>query len=161
MKTRRDTRVQRTLRAIERAVLNEVTISPAWRRAATVAAPTLAVAAVIRWWSIGVYHPGVHGAVGVDVSTVIFLVAMLMSLTAVRTAQFRWCFAAAFTSGIATVTGAGAVWWHQTTAAAGSMVWAVISAVSAAVLTACWLAVALTPLDRSQPDMRAHQIASR
>lgn len=162
MRSGSDTHVEDTLRAIERAVLHDIRISPRWRATATAAAAVMAGAAAIRWWSNDAAHPAGHGsAVVVPVTTGIFLLAALMSMVALRTRVFRWCGAAAFTSALAAVSGLGALWWQQTGQTPDPLVWTLLCTAAVVVLTVTWLAVVLTPLEWSQPDMRAHYTASR
>ena len=54
----------------------------------------------------------------------------------------------------ATAAGFGAVWWCQTSPARVAVWWPLAGFIAAAVLAVCWLGVVLTPLERSQPDMR-------
>jgi hypothetical protein len=94
----------------------------------------------------------------------ICLVAIAMSLLtaavstlAVLIRRFRWCCAAAYAGGLSTVTGVGVVWWHQSappTQTHGPVAWMVIGVLCSAWLTATWLTVIVTPLGRSQPDIR-------
>ena len=64
------------------------------------------------------------------------------------------CCAPLYLSGVATAAGFGAVWWCQTSPARVAVWWPLAGFVAAAVLAVCWLGVVLTPLERSQPDMR-------
>lgn len=86
-----------------------------------------------------------------------FTLAAILSVAAIGLRRFRWCCAAAYVTGIATVLGLGTVWWHQTTPpgrSAGPSAWMFVGALACATLTALWLIVILTPLERSQPDLR-------
>lgn len=162
MRTERDTYVEDTLRGIEQSVLHEVRIRPGWRTTASVAATTLGLAAVCRWWSAGAAAAEAHGGGAVvSATTAIFLLAALVTTVAVRLPRFRWCCAAACTSWFASVTGMAALWWHRTAPAPDSLVWTLICALAVVVLTATWLAVVLTPLEESQPDMAAKRNVDR
>jgi hypothetical protein len=78
----------------------------------------------------------------------------MASATALWRKRFRVCCAALYLSGVATAAGFGAVWWCQTSPARVAVWWPLAGFVAAAVLAVCWLGVVLTPLERSQPDMR-------
>lgn len=161
MRTRaRQEPVERTLRTIEQQVLEEVWIGRKARVAATVATAALGTAAIGRWWNSGASTlPMLHGDTVVQVTTVVFLTACAMSLLALRMKHFRWCCAAAYTSALSTVLGVGALWWHQTARSSDRLHWILLAAAAAALLTATWIVVILTPLDRSQPDMRTRRTA--
>lgn len=86
-----------------------------------------------------------------------FTLAAILSAAAIGLRRFRWCCAAAYVTAIATVLGFGTVWWHQTAPpgrSAGPTGWMVVGVLACATLTVTWLTVILTPLDRSQPDLR-------
>ena len=89
------------------------------------------------------------------VVAILFSLAAATSATALWRKRFRVCCVALYLSGVATAAGFGAVWWCQTSPARVAVWWPLAGFVAAAVLAVCWLGVALTPLDRSQPDMRA------
>lgn len=160
MRTGRDAYIENTLRGIERRVLQEIKIARVWRITATVAASVLAVAAVARWWSAGAAHPVAHGGGGVlPATTVVLLLAALISAVALRKRRFRWCCAAVFISWLGSVTGVAGLWWHRTAPAPDPLLWTLLATIAVVVLTVTWLVVVLTPLERSQPDMRARHTA--
>ncbi|MCV7220986.1 hypothetical protein [Mycolicibacterium elephantis] len=145
------TQVERALRDIEHRVLEEVWISGTRRVAAAVAATALGIAAVLHWWGTNAAE---HPAVIPHVTTVILLLAWMVSVLALCMRRFRWCCAAVCTSWVSTVTSVGALWWRQTAQASYPLVWITVGCLAAVVLTTVWFGVILTPLDRSQPDMR-------
>lgn len=69
--------------------------------------------------------------------------------------RFRWCCGAAYTAALSTVTSLAALWWHQTAVGSDPLVWTLLAAFASVTLTVTWLATILTPLEDSQPDMRA------
>jgi hypothetical protein len=159
---RQDAYIENTLRGIERRVLQEIKITRAWRIAATWAVGVLAVAAVARWWSAGAIHPVAHGGGAVlPATTAVLLLAAFLSAVALRKRRFRWCCAAVIICWVGSVTGMAALWWHRTTPAPDPLVWTVLCTVAVVVLTVTWLVVLLTPVERSQPDMRVWHTAGR
>lgn len=142
----RDQSLEAALKQIEHRVLDDVHL-PAWaRRVAWVAAAVLIVAGVTTW-AVGGGLPLATSAVGVG--------AAVCSIVTLRRRRFRWCVASAYLSGLSTAAGVGAYWWCQTSSAVAILtVSAGVSAVAAAALTAVWVAVAITPVKDSHPDMR-------
>ena len=50
--------------------------------------------------------------------------------------------------------GIGAFWWVRTGRPDAPLTWLLLADIAVVVLTALWLAVIVTPIERSQPDMR-------
>lgn len=142
--------VEHALRAVERHVLEEVWLGTVQRATATAATTALGAAVLGHW--LCALRP--HGGSFLQPATVTFLVACVAALQALYVRRFRWCCVAMITSGLATVAGAGTYWWYQTAPVPTPSVWIAVSAAAAAVLTVAWLGVVLTPLEKSQPDMR-------
>ncbi|NGX07901.1 hypothetical protein BKG76_22560 [Mycobacteroides franklinii] len=157
MRTQRpDVGLEDTLRAIERGVLEDVWMSRPRRWTALLAATVLGVAAVSRWSNLGAHaRPSLHVDAVVPGTSIMFLVACVVSLVALRRRRFRWCCAAAYAAALSTVISLAALWWHQTAGGSDPLVWTLMAALAAATLTVTWLATILTPLEDSQPDMRA------
>lgn len=145
----RDQSIEATLKQIEHRVLDEIHV-PLWaRRTARVAAVVL-IATGITTSLVG--H---HGAAVPLAASMLGAGAAMCSLVSLGVRRFRWCVAAACLSGVSTVAGVGAFWWCQTSSAGVTLaVSSGMSAVAAAALTAVWVAVAITPVTDSQPDMR-------
>jgi hypothetical protein len=55
---------------------------------------------------------------------------------------------------LAAVIGIGAFWWVRTARTGTGLSWLVVADVATVTLTLGWLAVIVTPIERSQPDMR-------
>lgn len=147
--------VETELRAIERAVFEDVWISPARARVLAATATTLAAMAVALRASGEAASAGTRGGQWISlVALALFALAASMSAFALARRRFRWCCMATCVSALATVDGAGAFWWHHT-AHTASWLPAALGTVTAAALTATWLGVCLAPLNSSQPDMRA------
>lgn len=143
------TSLEAMLASIRDHVLEDVWIGGARRSVAAVLACGLAATAL---FGIGAaYRDGQWVAV---VSDVLFISLSAFTLIALYRTRFKWCCAAAYSGGLATVAGAGGYWWHHT-AHIGSPLPAALSTIAAAALTAHWLSIVVTPVDRSQPDMRA------
>lgn len=139
-----------TLRVIEAKVLEEVWIgSVRWGVGVGLSVVLVAVSA---WWCGG---PG-HASGGVPTtSAVLFVVAALTSAMAVFRRRYRWCCAALYCCGLATVIGIGAFWWLRTGRHSAGLGWLVLADVAAIGLMLCWATVVVTPIERSQPDMRS------
>ncbi|MCX8556968.1 hypothetical protein OS121_18065 [Mycolicibacterium mucogenicum] len=146
MSTRHAIDLEHTLSAIGRRVFDEVWIGPARRYPTAAAVVVLAVSAGVSWSES---HRWV-----LKVIAILFTLAAVASATALWRKRFRACCAALYLSGVATAAGFGAVWWCQTSPARVAVWWPLAGFVAAAVLAVCWLGVVLTPLERSQPDMR-------
>lgn len=153
MLTRADT-LERMLRGIERRVLHEISLGRLRSVAIGVLGPTLAVSAVV-WWCDLFAHRSPGAALRVPtVAFVILVVAALSSIMALGARRFRWGCAAAYSCALATVVGIGAFWWLRTGPAESSVGWLVVADLAALVLAIAWLSVLVTPVHRSQPDMR-------
>ena len=157
MQVRRDRApVEQMLNTIERRVLEEVWIGASARRTMAVAATVLGVVAIAAWnhdTPLGAdsgYNDWVPKA-----AAAAFLLAAGTSLLALFRKRFRWCCTAACVSAKSAATGFGALWWYCTTPNAETAWSTPLGCVGAVTLTATWLVVTFTPLDRSQPDMRA------
>ena len=142
----RDQSIEATLKQIEHRVLDDVYLPP-WARRVAWAGTTVLFITVFAAWIIG-------GAVPV-IASVLGAGAAICSVVTLRGRRFRWCVAAAYLSGLSTAAGVGAFWWCQTSSAVAALTISTgVSAVAAAALTAVWVAVAITPVRDSQPDMR-------
>lgn len=142
----RDRSIEATLKRIEHRVLDDVHLA-AWARHAAWVASAVLVLAGVTVWVVGAGVPLATSALGVG--------AAACSVVALRRRRFRWCVAAAYLSGLSTVAGVGAFWWCQTSSAGSILaVLAAVSAVAAAALTAVWVAVSITPVMDSHPDLR-------
>jgi hypothetical protein len=139
------------LRRISQRVLEDVWIS---RRAMVV---TLAAATALGGAAATGWRTDVHSIWMSRVAIALFLLTAVLSAVALWRRRFRWCCAAAYAGGLSTVAGLGMVWWHQTapaTLSSGPSAWMTVGVLCAAILTAAWLRLILTPLERSQPDIR-------
>lgn len=139
-----------TLRTIEDRVLDEVWI-PGWRLAAGGLALLVLAVSSVRWWCIA--DTGASHGVPM-VGLVMFALAGAASSAALARRRYRWCCAAAYCSGLATVVGVGALWWLRTGHHAIGLAWLVAADLAAMALAGHWLTLVLTPIERSQPDMR-------
>jgi len=145
----REQSIEATLKQIEHRVLDEVHQSPWMRRVAWIAAVVL-LAATTTVWVVG-YGGGVLPLVAASFGAA----AAIVSFVTLWRRRFRWGVAAAYLSGLSTVTGIGAYWWCHTSVEAGPLAVATaVAGLAAATLTAVWVAVAITPVVESQPDMR-------
>lgn len=145
----RDKSIEATLNRIEHRVLDEVHLPSRACRVGWVAA-TVVIATAITTWAVG--HDG--GAVPL-VASGLGAGTAICSAVSLRRRRFRWVVAAAYLSGLSTVAGVGAFWWSQTSSAVSTLAVSTgLSAVATAALTAVWVAVAMTPVKDSQPDMR-------
>ncbi|MEE6170164.1 MULTISPECIES: hypothetical protein [unclassified Mycolicibacterium] len=138
-----------TLRVIEANVLEEVWIGSV--RYGVGMGLSAVLSAVSAWWCLG---PG-HASGGVPVvSAVMFGLAAVTSAMAVLRRRYRWCCAALYCCGLATVIGVGAFWWLRTGRHNAGLGWLVLADAAAIGLMLCWATVVVTPIERSQPDMR-------
>jgi hypothetical protein len=157
-----DHHIDATLRRIWQRVLDDIWISrPA--RLITVVVVIISVCAAATGWADVNAGPTARMPICLVAAAMSLLTAAASSL-AVLLRRFRWCCVAAYAGGLSTVTGMGVVWWHQSAPPAqthGPAAWMVIGVLCSAWLTATWLRVIITPLERSQPDIRkAAQITS-
>lgn len=126
-------------------------MSSAWR--ATGAALALALAAMASvWWFEALAKASPRGIPAVAV--VALVAASAVSACAIRLRRYRWCCAAAYCCGLAAVIGIGAFWWTRTGKTGIGLSWLVFADLITVTLTVGWLAVIVTPIERSQPDMR-------
>lgn len=155
--------VEAMLRRIGRRVLDDVCISRRVRVFTGTVVAVLAGAAVFGWADVGdrsaTETPGIAICA---VALTFFTMTTALSSIALLRCRFRWCTAAAYGGGLGTVVGLGVVWWHQTTPntqCPGPCAWMVVGVLCSAALTLTWLRVILTPLERSQPDIRVASAA--
>jgi hypothetical protein len=144
-----------TLRRVWQQVLDEVWISRS-ARVITIAVVAISICAAASGWADVNAGPTARIPICLVALTMLLLTAVASSLAALLR-RFRWCCAAAYTGGLSTATGVGVVWWHQSAPpdqTHGPSSWMVIGVLCSAWLTATWLRVILTPLERSQPDIR-------
>ncbi|PRI15681.1 hypothetical protein B2J96_09510 [Mycobacterium shigaense] len=143
------------LQAIENQVLDEVSISRL-RRAVVAALATALAAAASVWWLEETGKALPYAANRVPAAAAVALLgSAVISAAAVRLSRYRWCCAAAHGCGLAAVIGIGAFWWVRTGPTGIGLSWLVFADLTAVALTVGWLAIILTPIERSQPDMRA------
>lgn len=143
------------LRGIERRVLDDVWIDRRLRMSTGVVV-TIIIAAIALGRSDISAGPAARVPICLVALSMFLLTAAASSLAGLLR-RFRWCFAAACTGGLSTLTGVGVVWWHQSgppNQTHGPSAWMVIGVLCSAWLTATWLRVIITPLERSQPDIR-------
>lgn len=154
-----DSHIEAVLRKIGRRVFEDVWMSGRVRAFTLAVVATLVGTAMIGWLNLTAKANAQTTTSWIScVALALFALAASVSSLAVCLLRFRWCCAAAYISGIATVVGLGMVWWHQTAPPGSSprpSAWMVIGVLAATVLTLTWLGVILTPSERSQPDMRA------
>lgn len=139
------------LRRIGRRVFDDVRMTRRTRIFAGTAVAALTAAAATGWVA------GVHSGWISRVAITLYLLTCAISSVALYRRRFRWCCASTYVGAVSTVAGLGVVWWHQTAPpalSAGPAAWMVVGFVACATLTVTWLSVILTPLERSQPDMR-------
>lgn len=137
------------MRSIERRVYEDVWFPPLARRLGVAFAAILAVAAVMNF-----LHASAAGGWVYVVTTTAFVLTSATSLIALQRKRFRWCCASAYLSGLTTVIGVAEFWWHRTGGLADTPWAAAIGTLTAGVLTAGWLRLVLSPVERSQPDMQ-------
>lgn len=161
--TTSDHDVEAMIRRIGQRVLDEMWISPRARVFTAAAVAALVGAAVAGWTDVTERSATATPGIAIcAVALTFFTVTVWVSSIALQRRRFRWCTAAAYCSALATVTGLGVVWWHQTTSETqcpGPCGWMVVGVLCAAALTLIWLRVILTPLEWSQPDIRAGRAA--
>jgi len=145
----RNQSIEATLKQIEHRVLDEIQ-PPLWARRVAWVSATVLVVAGITAWVVGSEDgelPLAASALGAG--------AAICSVVSLRRPRFRWSVAAAYLSGVSTVAGVGAFWWCRTSSADPILAMSTgASAVAAAALTAVWVAVAITPVRDSHPDMQ-------
>lgn len=149
--------LEEDLAGIESRVLAEVWIG-ARRSAACGLTSVILVLTALMWWHDVADHVSVGGSNRVPlVGLVGLMIAVAMSAGALRLRSFRACCAAACTCGLATVAGVGAFWWLHTGRPGAPLSWLLVADAAAVILTVGWLSVVLTPMEGSQPQMRAHR----
>nr|WP_244880842.1 hypothetical protein [Mycolicibacterium gilvum] len=142
----RDLSIEATLKQIEHRVLDDVELPP-WARSVAWAATVVLAMTVLVAWGVGRGVPVIASVLGAG--------AAVCSFVTLRRRRFRWCVAAACLSGVSTAAGVGAFWWSHTGSAGSILTTSTgVAAVAAATLTAVWVAVAITPVKDSHPDMR-------
>ncbi|WP_422742819.1 hypothetical protein ACN27E_15690 [Mycobacterium sp. WMMD1722] len=149
----RQASLDETLRAIERRVFGDMWIGKTRRFAGTVCAAALIAVSVAG--VVGAAHEGHRVALA---AYVMGMVASLSSLAGLGIRRFGWICAATYACALATVTSLGAFWWYRTGDA--GVPWpATFSWPIAGLLSAGWISVVVTPVERSQPDMRTHRLS--
>lgn len=147
--------VEHELAGIEHRVLDDVWIGRARTRVYAALIAVLAVTTTV-WWLDATGEQSAHGSNRIPTATVMLLVtAATMSGIALWRRRFRVACAAAYACGLASVLGIGAFWWIRTGRPGALVTWLGVADVSAILLTIGWLAVVTTPIERSQPEMRA------
>ncbi len=153
--------IRHELAGIERRVLDEVWIGrPRWAGYGVLA--ILVFVSATAWCIDVVGEVSGPGSNRVPViGTVALLGAAGASAFALTVRRFRECCAAAYACGLATLIGAGALWWLRTGRPDAPAGWLVIADTAAVLLTFGWLSVVVKPIEHSQPQMRAHLGADR
>ncbi len=147
-------RQQRTLKTIESRVLEEVSIGRVWRAVGGALAIALSGTAWA-WWLEVMGKESPHAPNHLPtVAVAAMVVASAVSALALGLARYRWCCAAAYCCGLAAVIGIGAFWWVRTGHPGMGLSLLVLADLAAVTLTAGWIGVIVTPIERSQPDMR-------
>ncbi len=95
------------------------------------------------------------------IAALMLLFASVVSGLALARRHFRWCCAAAYSCGLASVFGIGAFWWLRTGRTGAGSAWLMLADVAVVALTIFWLTVIITPIERSQPDMRSLAATAR
>ncbi len=146
--------VERTLADIEDRVLEEVWIGQ--RRAVVHSVLTLLLMVMTAvWWIDAVSEVSAHVPNRVPTVTAIVLtLASAASGLALGLRRFRGCCAATYTCGLGAVIGIGAFWWLRPGRPGATLTWLMIADLATVLLTAGWLSVVITPIERSQPEMR-------
>ncbi|MGJ6126727.1 hypothetical protein QN239_29530 [Mycolicibacterium sp. Y3] len=150
--------IERTLAGIESRVLDDIWLGPGRVAAQGFLTLMLAVSATM-WWFNTIGGHSSHGLNRVPSITIFVLfAAAVVSAFALRLQRFRGVCAAAYAGGLAAVIGIGAFWWLRTGRPGASLGWLTIADIAAVLLTAGWMLVIVTPIERSQPEMRASQL---
>jgi hypothetical protein len=149
--------VERMLQDIEHRVLEDVWLGRG-RSAAGCALVAVLGTAVVAWWIDAV---GFASNRMPTVAAAVLLLASGASGVALAVRRYRWCCAATYCCGLASVIGIGAFWWLRTGRSGAPMTWLVLADIAAVVLAIFWLAVIITPIERSQPDMRTPRVFER
>lgn len=144
---------ERTLRRIENRVLNEIWAGPRRIRIFVALCIVQAIATATWWLEFAANRPGNIAAYVPATALSMLVLAFGASLLAVRIRRFRWCLSAAFCCGLAAVIGIGTFWWLQTGTTVGLKGLAVAD-IATIGLCIGWLTLVLTPIERSQPNMR-------
>ena len=150
----------RTIQRIESRVLHEVSISRTWLTLSN--AVTVVAATSILAWSreaIGQHWPRTCTVSGVTVIAI--FVTSTMSALALWRRRYGWCCAAAYCGAVTTVIGMGSFWWVRTGHVGIGIAWLLVADVAVIMMTGGWLTVIITPVERSQPQMRARSVALR
>ncbi|BBY65573.1 hypothetical protein MHEL_38160 [Mycolicibacterium helvum] len=149
-------RLEHALAEIESRVLDEVWVST--RRSICCGLLTALVAlAAVMWWHDIAGEGSAYGYNRVPTAGMLGLTAAAVaSALALRLRRFRACCLAAFACGLAGVAGAGTFWWLHTGRPGASLPWLLIADIAVILLAIGWLSVVMTPMERSQPQMREH-----
>ncbi|MBF4996650.1 hypothetical protein IRT45_05710 [Nocardia sp. BSTN01] len=142
--------VERSMRGIERSVMDEVHLGPVAVRillaAAGVATLSLTAAAPT---AVAATRPLLPG-----ISIVISVAAVGTAVRAVLARRFPWMCAGAMTAGLATVVSLLSFWSLRTGGGVLGAGWFALTAVGEGVLAAGWVAAVVRPVSSSQPDCR-------
>lgn len=146
--------VERILQDIEHHVLEDVWLGRGRSATGCALVVTLSATAVV-WWIDAISESPPHASNHVPtVAAAILLLASGVSGLALALRRYRWCCAAAYCCGLATVIGIGAFWWLRTGRPGAALTWLMLADMAVGVLTIIWLMAIITPIERSQPDMR-------
>lgn len=146
--------VERMLQDIEHRVLEEVWLGRG-RSIMGCALVVMLSATTVLWW-IDATDDSSHRVP--TITTVMLLVASAASGLALALRRYRWCCAAAYCCGLASVFGIGALWWLRTGRPGAPLTWLVLADIAIVVLTILWLTLIITPIQCSQPDMRTPRV---
>jgi ABC-type Fe3+-siderophore transport system permease subunit len=147
--------LERTLAGIEARVLGEVWMGRRQTCGYGLLTGSLLGATGMWCWKTIAAAESTQWSGRIPVITMIVLAASgLASTIALSTRTFRGCCAAAYCCGLAAVGGIGAFWWLRTGRVGVTSGWLIIADVVGVLLTMCWLAVVVRPIERSQPEMR-------
>lgn len=115
-------------------------------------------AAALMWWSDVADEVSAYGSNRVPVVSMAGLtIAAAVSALALRLRRFRACCVAACTCGLAAVIGVGTIWWLHTGRPGAAFPWLLVADIAVILLTIGWLSLVMTPIEHSQPQMRAYQ----
>lgn len=144
-----------TLRAIERRVVDEIWIGRTRRLTGATLTAVLAASAIT-----GAVATSGGGYRVVLVAHLVGGVAAVTSVGALVFRRFNWVCAAAYGCTLAALAAGGAIWWYRTGAVA--VAWSTVTGCAvAALLGLGWVRLLVTPVERSQPDMRVYTSTPR
>ncbi|SBS77222.1 conserved membrane hypothetical protein [uncultured Mycobacterium sp.] len=148
--------IEETLTGIESRVLEEVWIGTGRSVSYGVLAAVSAVAVMV-WWLDMADEVSAYGSNRLPAMSMVGLaLAAIASAVALWRRRFRGCCVAACICGLAAVIGIGTFWWLHTGRPGAALTWLLVADVAAGLLTMGWLSLVVTPMECSQPQMRAY-----